>query len=113
MTPETKQKNKVKARMTAEFGAWLWGFAPAASKFGKRGVPDLIYCVAGLFVAIEVKAPGAKSRVTELQARQLQKIAEAGGLSFVVYDEQSLDLAVNVTRQRVEYKPEEQSSEGE
>ena len=112
-TPETKQKQRVKERFKREFGAWLWGFTPSASKFGKRGVPDLIYCVAGLFVAVEVKAPGAKSRVTELQARQLQGIAEAGGLSFVVYDEQSLDLAINVTKARVELKPEEQDHESE
>ena len=112
-TPETKQKARVKERVKREFGDWLWGFAPSASKFGKRGVPDLIYCVAGLFVAIEVKAPGAKSRVTELQARQLQGIAKAGGLSFVVYDEESLDLTIDTIKRRMEMRPEEQDNEGE
>lgn len=50
------------------------------------GIPDLVVCVQGLFVGIEVKhqKPGeshqhALGRVTEVQHRQLERIRTAGG----------------------------------
>lgn len=92
-TPETKMKQRVRKTLQDVFGEVMWGFAPSAGKFGKSGVPDLIYCIAGLFVGIEVKA-GDKRQVTALQARQLQRITDAGGVAAVVRDEASLNAAV-------------------
>lgn len=47
-----------------------------------RGDPDLILCVNGLFVALEIKALGGKA--TTLQLHTLGAIREAGGAAFVV-----------------------------
>ena len=49
----------------------------------KKGVPDIIACYKGKFIAIEVKAPGKERNVTELQKYNLEKIREAGGISLV------------------------------
>ena len=55
----------------------------AGSQFTKSGVPDILACVNGFFVGIEVKAPNGKP--SELQLHNIEKIREAGGFAFVVY----------------------------
>lgn len=45
------------------------------------GIPDILGCVSGVFVAIELKT---KSKVTPLQAYTLRKIDYAHGQSFVM-----------------------------
>lgn len=48
----------------------------------KRGDPDIVMCVAGLFVAWELKVN--KNKATPLQKHQLDLITKAGGLACVV-----------------------------
>ena len=50
--------------------------------YGVAGVPDIIACVGGRFVAFEVKVPGGK--LTKLQEITLQKIRDAKGQAFKV-----------------------------
>jgi len=47
------------------------------------GIPDIIACVHGQFVAFEVKRPGGKT--TKLQEATLRRISEAGGVAAVVH----------------------------
>lgn len=49
----------------------------------QAGVPDVICCYRGRFVAIEVKRPETLKNVSRLQAYNLDKITEAGGIGFV------------------------------
>jgi hypothetical protein len=49
---------------------------------GRAGVPDILCCYRGLFIAFEVKQPGKKQ--TRLQVLEEEKIREAGGISVVV-----------------------------
>lgn len=48
----------------------------------KAGVPDILACYQGHFVAIEVKAG---SKLTELQKVNIKQINESGGIAFVAY----------------------------
>lgn len=48
----------------------------------RSGVPDLICCYKGKFVAFEVKLPNKKP--TKLQYYNIGMIQEAGGQAFVV-----------------------------
>jgi hypothetical protein len=48
----------------------------------ERGVPDIICCLNGRFIAFEVKRPGAKP--TQLQDVQHQRIVSAGGKVHIV-----------------------------
>lgn len=50
--------------------------------YGTAGIPDVIACVDGRFVALEVKQPGG--RPTALQTATLEKIRAAGGVAEVV-----------------------------
>ena len=51
------------------------------SRFGKRGVPDIVGCYRGWFFAIEAKAPGKEA--TPLQEHELESIEKAGGFWLV------------------------------
>ncbi|MDO4681110.1 MAG: VRR-NUC domain-containing protein [Aerococcus sp.] len=48
------------------------------------GTPDILACVDGRFVAIEVKRPKG-GVVSPLQQHQMQKIKRAGGLAMVAH----------------------------
>ena len=49
----------------------------------KSGIPDIIACVNGLYVGIEVKKPGKLDTVSPIQQHQLAQIREAKGLALV------------------------------
>ena len=81
MAQEKTFENKIK-KFLSEQGAWhikYW----AGSQFTKSGIPDILSCVNGHFVAIEVKAQNGKP--SELQLHIINEIREAGGFAVVVY----------------------------
>lgn len=45
------------------------------------GVPDILTCIKGRFVGIEVKTP--TGRVTKIQQYQIDQINKSGGFAFV------------------------------
>jgi Holliday junction resolvase len=49
---------------------------------GRSGVPDIICCVDGNFLAIECKA--GKGKTTALQDVEIESIRRAGGTALVV-----------------------------
>lgn len=51
--------------------------------YGTAGIPDIICCYRGRFVAFEVKAKGNKP--TKLQEAMIRRINEAGGTALTVY----------------------------
>jgi hypothetical protein len=61
----------------------VWFFKVAGGPMQQRGVPDIICCVTGSFVALEVKRPGV-GRLTDLQALTIERIRDAGGVAEVV-----------------------------
>ena len=85
-TPEKKVKDKVVKILKAH---GVYYFFPATHGFGRSGVPDIVCCVRGLFLAIECKA--GKNKTTPLQDRELEAIAAAGGRSLVI-NEENIDL---------------------
>lgn len=50
--------------------------------FGPAGIPDIICCYRGRFLALEVKQE--KGRVTKLQDATLRRIRDADGKAYVV-----------------------------
>jgi hypothetical protein len=54
-----------------------------AARGGKRGKPDDIFCIQGLFVTIEGKREGKD--LTPLQEESREKILESGGLHTTLY----------------------------
>lgn len=80
MAAEKNFENKIK-KYIEEQGGWQVKFF--ANRMTKNGIPDLLCCVGGYFVAIEVKAQNG--RPSELQLYHCRKIREAGGFAFIVY----------------------------
>ena len=68
-----------------------WYIKTWGAGFGRGGVPDIIVCADGRFVALEVKnEAGRVSKLQELEARHIRK---SGGAVEVV---RSLDEAIAV-----------------
>ena len=53
------------------------------NRFSTSGTPDILACVNGYFLAIEVKAQDGKP--SELQLVKVEAIRKAGGLAYIVY----------------------------
>jgi hypothetical protein len=79
-------------------GAWI--MKVHGSQFQTPGIPDLLVCIQGFMVGIEVKhqkraesEEHARSRTTPAQRIQIQKIIDAGGMAGVALSvEEALDL---------------------
>ena len=81
-TPEKKVKTQVKKQLD-EMG--IYHFSPFQAGMGRAGIPDIIACYRGLFLAIECKA--GKGKTTALQEREINAIRAAKGLAFVINEE--------------------------
>lgn len=78
--PEKTFENKIKTFLDGQ-GAWYVKFF--ANRMTKDGIPDILACVNGYFVGIEVKAQNGHP--SDLQKYHCNKIREAGGFAFIVY----------------------------
>jgi hypothetical protein len=87
-TPEGLVKKKVVALLKS-FNAYY--FFPVTGGFGRSGVPDIVACLNGRFVGIECKA--GDNKPTALQQRNLDEIASAGGISYVINEAAVSELA--------------------
>ena len=81
MTPEAKTKQRVRRVLDLHK---VYHFTPTGAGYGRAGIPDIVACVNGRFLAIECKA--GRGKTTALQDRELQRIRDAGGTAMVIYD---------------------------
>jgi len=89
MTPEAKVKKKV-VDVLKKHSAYY--FFPATGGYGRSGVPDIVCCYRGVFIAIECKA--GSNKPTPLQEAEMQKIREAQGFVLVVNETNIEDVTV-------------------
>lgn len=89
MTPEAKVKKKV-VDVIKKYGAYY--FFPATGGYGRSGVPDIVCCYRGVFIAIECKA--GTNKPTPLQEAEMQKIRTAQGFVLVVNETNIADVDV-------------------
>ena len=75
-TPEKKVKAACVA-ILKEYGAYY--FFPIGTGYSSSGVPDIIVCYNGRFIAIECKA--GNNTITPLQERNINLIHKNGGFS--------------------------------
>lgn len=81
MGSEKQFENKIKKYLD-DRGAWFVKYW-AGAQFTKSGIPDILCCINGYFVGIEVKAQNGKP--SEIQIFNIRKIKAAGGFAFVLY----------------------------
>ena len=80
MTPEAKIKKQIKSYLIKTYPDSIF-FFPASNRYSQIGVSDLIGCIDGKFIAIEVKTN--VGRVTEMQRRFIDSVLKAGGVAGV------------------------------
>ena len=96
MTPETQFKNEVqkwliskgiyqagtpKQKMILPIKGWfvkIWG-----GGMQKEGIPDILMCVNGTFISLELKS--ATGRPSELQKKNTAMINGSGGLGIILW----------------------------
>ncbi len=83
---ETQLTNKIQDYIRSIGGYEIKVFGGG---FQRAGVPDILACINGHFVAIEVKSPSGKGRASLLQKQNIMEIRKAGGIAFFTdnYDE--------------------------
>lgn len=81
-TPEKRVKDACVEVLKA-FGAYY--FFPVMGGYGRSGIPDIIACYKGYFIAIECKA--GFNKTTLLQDKELAAIATAGGITLVIRED--------------------------
>jgi len=59
-----------------------WEVKHRAGLGDRRGIPDVLACYRGRFVAFEIKAP--KGRLTPYQVAELEAVRHAGGIAAEV-----------------------------
>lgn len=79
MAQEKTFENKIKKFLDEE-KCWYVKFF--ANGYTRKGIPDLLCCVNGYFLAIEVK--GENGKATDLQKWNIGKIEHCGGLGLIL-----------------------------
>lgn len=51
--------------------------------FQAAGIPDIIGCINGRFIAVEVKLPGKEKTLTLIQQVTIKKLAKSGAITFM------------------------------
>jgi len=98
-TPENKVKGKLKRALRSAFpGCYIT--SPIGSAFGHNGTPDLVCCLRGKFIGIEVKARMGMEP-TVLQRRALDDIGAAGGWALVCDGPEAVDALVFMLKRAV------------
>jgi Holliday junction resolvase len=93
-TPESKVKKRVR-EVLDKLG--IYHFMPPANGFGRAGIPDIIACMDGHFIAIECKA--GSGTTTALQERELNRIHNAGGTTYIAR-ENNIDELQQLLREK-------------
>lgn len=87
-----KAETLFKERVLSDLKDLTRTWAVKIQQVAKRGTPDILACVAGHFVALELKSgvkPARRFRVSvTLQEWVLEQITAAGGVALKVYPEE-------------------------
>ena len=80
MQPERAIVRDIVAYLSGR-GAWTFKVHGGDNPFQQVGVPDILCCLDGRFVGVEVKLPGKKA--SPKQKVVLERIRKAGGIAIV------------------------------
>jgi hypothetical protein len=80
--PETKFVEQIKKDLMLLPECWFY----KTQEVSKRGIPDIVICLSGTFVAIEAKK-SIKDQPDALQLHTLENIADCWGIAMVACPE--------------------------
>jgi Holliday junction resolvase len=91
---EKEIHNAIRDHMRSK-GAYVVKTAPPID----NGTPDLLVCLGGLFVGIEVKQPGKSP--SKIQQHRMRQIQDAGGVAFVATSVDDVEAKFEALVQRL------------
>jgi len=62
----------------------VWYLKVVGNAVQASGVPDILLCIKGKFIAIELKRPDGTGVLSDIQQANIERIREAGGQAYVV-----------------------------
>lgn len=83
MPTESNLVRKILKKLDMEYPMGVW-YKIHTGPFQERGMPDIVGCLRGRFIAFEVKTPDNKKGVTNYQKLQLSRISSAEGKCTVI-----------------------------
>lgn len=89
--PESLLVKKIKAMLDSH-GALA--IKVHGGPYQQAGIPDLLVCLHGNFIGLEVKVPERRNTLTKLQQQTLDEIKRAGGISAVVTSVEEAESAI-------------------
>ena len=72
---------KIRKYLAGLDGCFFW--KEHGGQYGTAGIPDIIICYHGQFIALEAKV--GRNKPTKLQTATIEQIRKAGGTAAVVY----------------------------
>lgn len=84
---ETKFKERIMPHLKALPNTWC----VKVQQVGIRGTPDILMCVNGMFVALELKRSSSEEP-DQLQTHNLNAINKAKGIGLTVYPENWIEV---------------------
>jgi hypothetical protein len=97
MQPEAKLVKRIQTLIEVA-GGRPFKIQGQDESFQEAGIPDILACLWGFFVGVEVKQPGAKLR--PLQRVVLHEIYHSGGVAAIVETVQQAELLLQTIEER-------------
>lgn len=96
--PETRLRKRIVKALMEKYPSGLY-LKIHGNRFQNIGVPDLLCCIEGYFVALEIKTE--RGKVSPAQSLMLDRIKEAKGISAVIRSSDEALEVVKLVMQRV------------
>ena len=80
---ESNLVKKVETYIKKTYKKEAWFFKTVGNASQKSGIPDILCCIKGNFIAIETKREDGSGRASEQQEIECKKIINAGGYSII------------------------------
>lgn len=103
--PEARLQRNIQNKLREKYGSKCFIFKIHGGPLMMAGLPDLIACIHGVFIAIEVKMPERRDNVSEIQERVHGRMRRAGASVLVA---SSVKEAIDKTDQIVKGNDESQ-----
>lgn len=89
--PEAEFQSAVIQYLQIHFGPRFWHINHLGGLGQRSGIPDILACIGGRFLALEIKSPTGKGRLGPQQQEELEAIRAAGGVAGVVASWEELE----------------------
>lgn len=93
--PESQFQSTVIQYLQIRYGARIWILNHRGGIGQRAGIPDLLCCIDGHFLALEIKSPSGKGRLGPRQKLELEAIRQARGVAAVISSWEELEKALS------------------